>query len=47
MTLAVITDEVFAAEIVASSACMDKLTWTLDEEGTLRVEGTGAMAMLA
>ena len=30
-------------EIVASGTCGDDLTWTLDEEGTLTISGTGAM----
>ncbi|MBR4656144.1 MAG: leucine-rich repeat domain-containing protein, partial [Oscillospiraceae bacterium] len=32
-----------SAEIVASGVCGDDLTWTLDEEGTLTISGTGDM----
>lgn len=33
----------FAAES-ASGTCGENLSWTLDEEGTLTISGTGAMA---
>ena len=33
----------FAADVVASGTCGEKLTWTLDSEGTLTISGTGAM----
>ena len=29
--------------VVSSGSCGDNLTWTFDEEGTLSIEGTGAM----
>ena len=32
-----------AVEITASGTCGDNLTWTLDEEGTLSISGTGPM----
>ena len=32
-----------AAEIVDSGTCGDNLTWTLDDEGTLTISGTGEM----
>ena len=32
-----------AATIVDSGACGNDLTWTLDDEGTLTVSGTGSM----
>ena len=34
---------VMAADIVASGACGDDLTWTLDSEGKLTISGTGEM----
>ena len=34
---------VSAAEAVASGSCGDALTWTLDSDGVLRIEGTGPM----
>ena len=34
---------VFAAVTVATGTCGDNLTWTLDDEGTLTISGTGAM----
>ncbi len=33
----------FATEIVASGRCGENVTWTLDDEGTLTISGTGAM----
>ena len=33
-----------AAEAIASGTCGENLTWTLDDEGTLTISGTGAMA---
>ena len=33
----------FAALTVSSGTCGDDLTWTLDDEGTLTISGTGAM----
>ena len=35
--------EVAAATEVASGTCGDNLTWTLDDEGTLTISGTGKM----
>ena len=35
--------EAQAAEIVKSGTCGTNLTWTLDDEGTLTISGTGAM----
>ena len=32
-----------SADIVDEGTCGDNLTWTLDDEGTLTIEGTGAM----
>ena len=31
------------AETVASGECGDNLTWTLDDQGTLTISGTGKM----
>ena len=42
MLLAMIPIGVSGAEIVASGKC-GNLTWTLDDEGTLTISGTGAM----
>ena len=36
----------FAAETVASGACGENLTWTLTEDGTLTISGTGEMVRL-
>ena len=36
--------EVYAAEEVASGTCGSDLTWVLDSEGTLVIEGNGAMS---
>ena len=33
----------FAVDVVAEGTCGEKLTWTLDSEGTLTISGTGAM----
>ncbi len=35
--------EAKAAEIIDSGTCGDNLTWTLDDEGTLTISGTGEM----
>ncbi len=43
MTLAMMTGVVFAAETVDSGTCGDNITWTLDDEGTLTISGTGDM----
>lgn len=32
-----------AAEIIASGSCGENVTWTLDDEGTLTISGTGEM----
>jgi len=32
-----------SAETVSSGTCGENLTWTLDNEGTLSISGTGAM----
>lgn len=37
------TMSVGAAEVVDRGTCGDNLTWTLDDEGTLTISGTGAM----
>ena len=34
---------VSAAELVDSGTCGKNLTWTLDDEGTLTISGTGEM----
>ena len=34
---------VVSAETVANGTCGDNLNWTLDDEGTLTISGTGAM----
>lgn len=44
MVLAMFPVTAFAAEIVNSGTCGDNLTWTRDDEGTLVITGTGAMA---
>ena len=36
-------EEVPAKKTIASGSCGENLTWTLDEEGTLTISGTGAM----
>ncbi len=41
--LALLPGGVLAAEIVKSGKCGDNLTWTLDSDGVLRIEGTGAI----
>ena len=33
----------FATNIVESGTCGENLTWTLDDEGTLTISGTGKM----
>jgi hypothetical protein len=33
----------YAAGVVDSGTCGENLTWTLDEEGTLTISGSGAM----
>ena len=48
VVLSVIANLIIALPITASAAtsgtCGDNLTWTLDDEGTLTISGTGAMA---
>ena len=43
VALLCLTATVSAAEIVDSGECGDNLTWTLDDEGTLTISGTGRM----
>ncbi len=43
MVLSLVPSVAFAAEIVDSGTCGDNLTWTLDDEGTLTISGTGKM----
>ena len=43
VALLCLTATVSAAEIVESGECGDNLTWTLDDEGTLTISGTGPM----
>ena len=43
LTLGAMFLTVSAAEIVESGVCGDNLTWTLDDEGTLTISGTGMM----
>ena len=43
VALLCVTATVSAAEIVDSGECGDNLTWTLDDEGTLTISGTGEM----
>ena len=43
VALLCLTATVSAAEIVDSGTCGDNLTWTLDDEGTLTISGTGPM----
>ena len=43
MLFTVLPQAASGAEIVSSGVCGDNLTWTLDDEGTLTVRGTGAM----
>ena len=38
-----IMDITASATIVESGTCGDNLTWTLDDEGTLTISGTGDM----
>ena len=38
-----IPTRVQAAEMISSGTCGDNLTWTLDNEGTLTISGTGEM----
>ena len=40
---AVLTVSALAAEVLYSGTCGSNLTWTLDDEGTLRIEGNGRM----
>ena len=37
------THGVFAADIVSSGTCGNNLTWTLDSDGVLTIEGSGSM----
>lgn len=41
MAAALLPPSAFAAEVVQTGQCGDSLTWTLDDEGTLTVSGTG------
>ena len=43
VALLCLTATVSAAEITHSGECGDNLTWTLDDEGTLTISGTGEM----
>ena len=43
----VLPAQVWAAEEVASGACGDSLSWTLDDTGTLTISGSGDMASYA
>ena len=43
MVISLLTTFGYATEVVASGACGDNLTWTLDSEGTLTINGTGEM----
>ncbi len=50
ITVGFLAMNVFAATVVASGTCGaegDNLTWTLDDEGTLTISGTGAMDSFA
>ncbi|MBO5867827.1 MAG: hypothetical protein J6Q54_02830, partial [Oscillospiraceae bacterium] len=43
MMISMLPVQVFAASIVNSGICGDNLTWTLDDNGTLIISGTGEM----
>ena len=43
LALSLVPSMAFAAEESASGKCGENLTWTLDDEGTLTISGTGAM----
>ena len=47
LCLSFLPANVFAASTVASGTCGDNLTWTLDDEGTLTISGTGRMTNYA